>query len=176
MQRQGGPAQHPPPLACQFPPKVAHCLAKQNGWTLPRVQHHQKWGSWGLSSSTGCFPHMCFQVMLCIFMQSASFGPAVPRGCGPRAEPQPLEGIWRTPDQWAAGGWPACQPALPVWPTVPSYSVQQVVLSQCLPHSVFLQLPLGAVVWSRHGIGCSHGTSGSAAANGQQLRWSNAPE
>lgn len=32
-------------------------------WTLPCVKRSQKWGSWGLSSSTRHFPHICFQVM-----------------------------------------------------------------------------------------------------------------
>lgn len=104
-----------------------------------------------------------------------SFPPAAPPGCGPQAEPEPLEGIWRTSDQWVAGVWAGDEPALPACPTVPSCGMQQEALSQCLSRSVFLQLPLGTLSWwfaeSMEYRSFFHGW---AAVNGQQWKWSNA--
>jgi len=95
VQTQGGHAEHPLLLGCQFPPNLALLLGEAESCAVGcclmySTTRNREAGDFHQAPSVF---HMCFPVMLCMCMQSVPFAPAVPWGHGPQSEPQPLEGI-----------------------------------------------------------------------------------
>lgn len=141
MWTHGGPTEPPSVLECQFLPNLAlllsgaesciigcyFCAAAAEMGELGAASEHQPFSTHVLSGYALHVHAKC------------SFPPAAPRGRGPQAEPQPLEGIWRTSDQRVAGVWPEDEPAMPACPPV--------ACSKCY-RSAFLVLSFCSCPWA----------------------------
>lgn len=165
MWTHGGPTEPPSVLECQFLPNLAlllsgaesciigcyFCAAAAEMGELGAASEHQPFSTHVLSGYALHVHAKC------------SFPPAAPRGRGPQAEPQPLEGIWRTSDQRVAGVWPEDEPAMPAVPLWhAARSVIAVPFSFCLSAAAPGHSELE--VCRKH---CTDSSHGWTAASGQ---------